>query len=103
MPASPDRNCDNMRRGSCRRNDGGSVGPLTPLNRVANRHRGRGVCYLEIARVQLRHVLKLLNDLSRVFVASTLQIGVHQIIHGVQLFSRVALLVCRCPLPQGWK
>ena len=75
----------------------GSFGPLSSLDRVANRHRSRGIRHLEIADVKVRHILHLLNDLSRFPVASTLQIGVHQIIHCMQFFSRVALLVCRFP------
>src|SRR5437899_9347022 len=79
------------------RSDAHSIGPLTSFYRVADRHRGRGIVYFEIGRIQVLHVFELLDDLSRVFVASTLQIGIHQIIHGMELFSSVGLLMGRFP------
>ena len=69
--------------------------PIAPLDGITNRHRGSGVTNLEIARVQLRHALQLLNDLRRLLLAPALQIGVHQVVHRMQLFSRVTLLVRR--------
>src|ERR1700743_826392 len=82
-----------MIRGCCWRDYACSVSPLTPLNCVANRHHGGSVPNFEIAWSQLRHIFELLDNLRCILVPTTLQVGVYQIIHGVQLFSAIPLLM----------
>ena len=70
QPPSPDRNRGNLWRRSCRRDDSGNVGPLTPLHRVANGHCRGGICDLEFFPIQIRHAVQLLDELARLLVAS---------------------------------
>src|SRR5215469_4702219 len=93
--ACPDRNGDDVRRNCGGSNDNSGVGPSTPLDHVADRYGGGGIRYLEVSCVEARHFSQLLDDLSRVLLAPTLKIRIDEIVHGMQLFSAVALLVRR--------
>src|SRR5439155_17811815 len=86
-----------MGRGYRRRNDEGSVGPLMSLHQVSDRHRGRGVPYLEISGVQLLHGFELLNNLGRVGITSSLQVRVYKIVHGMQFLAGIAQPARRIP------
>ena len=84
-----------MGRDSRRRNDFCSACPIAPFNGEANRHDCVCVSDLEISYVEAGHGLQVLNHLVRFRIAAGLQVGVDEIIHGVKLFSRVALLARR--------
>ncbi len=89
----PDCDRDDVRRRLGWRNDGDGPGPLAPLNDVTDGYRCRGIAYLEVARVEVRLVIQLMDDVGCVLIASILQTGVDEVVHGMQLFSSVALFV----------
>src|SRR5215472_564920 len=69
------------------------VAPLMALDDVADGHRCCCVSRFEVALIRILHRLELLNHLSCFLISAALQISVDQIVHCMEFFTRITLLM----------
>lgn len=88
----PDSDCSDVGCGTWIRLDARGLAPMVAFDGVADGNGGCGVANFEVGHSQALHFSKLVENLARIVVLAELQVGVDEIVHGVELFADVVLI-----------